>query len=59
MTTWRLEQSIAFSRGRIENMKSYLIIVEKTDTGYSAYSPDLSGCVATGRTLERDSEEHA
>jgi predicted RNase H-like HicB family nuclease len=22
----------------------------KTETGYSAYSPDLSGCVATGRT---------
>jgi predicted RNase H-like HicB family nuclease len=32
-------------------MKRYLIIVEKTDTGYSAYSRDLSGCVATGRTL--------
>lgn len=30
----------------------YLIIVEKTDTGYSAYSPDLSGCVATGTTRE-------
>lgn len=30
----------------------YLIIVEKTDTGFSAYSPDLSGCVATGTTRE-------
>ena len=28
----------------------YLIIVEKTGTGYSAYSPDLDGCVATGST---------
>ncbi|MBI4500451.1 MAG: type II toxin-antitoxin system HicB family antitoxin [Gemmatimonadetes bacterium] len=26
------------------------IVVEKTDTGYSAYSPDLEGCVATGTT---------
>jgi predicted RNase H-like HicB family nuclease len=26
--------------------------VEKTDTGYSAYSPDLDGCVATGNTRE-------
>ncbi len=29
-----------------------LIVVEKTDTGYSAYSPDLDGCVATGGTRE-------
>ena len=29
-------------------MKKYMIVVEKTQTGYSAYSPDLSGCVATG-----------
>jgi predicted RNase H-like HicB family nuclease len=28
----------------------YLIVIEKTKTGYSAYSPDLPGCVATGRT---------
>lgn len=27
-----------------------LIIVEKTKTGYSAYSPDIGGCVATGAT---------
>jgi predicted RNase H-like HicB family nuclease len=28
----------------------YVIVIEKTKTGYSAYSPDLPGCVATGRT---------
>jgi predicted RNase H-like HicB family nuclease len=33
-------------------MKKYLVVVEKTDNGYSAYSPDLDGCVATGRTRE-------
>jgi predicted RNase H-like HicB family nuclease len=27
-----------------------LVIVEQTDTGYSAYSPDVPGCVATGPT---------
>jgi len=32
-------------------MKRYLIVVEPTKTGYSAYSPDLPGCVATGHTL--------
>jgi predicted RNase H-like HicB family nuclease len=30
----------------------YLIIIEKTETGYSAYSPDLPGCVSTGATHE-------
>ena len=28
----------------------YLIVIEKTETGYSAYSPDINGCVATGDT---------
>ena len=28
----------------------YLIVIEKTKTGYSAFSPDLPGCVATGST---------
>jgi predicted RNase H-like HicB family nuclease len=30
----------------------YLIVIEKTSTGYSAYSPDLPGCIATGETQE-------
>jgi predicted RNase H-like HicB family nuclease len=30
----------------------YLIVIEKTSTGYSAYSPDLDGCVATGATKD-------
>ena len=33
-------------------MKRYLVIVEETRTGYSAYSPDLPGCIATGSTRE-------
>lgn len=35
----------------------YLIVIEKTNTGYSAYSPDLDGCIATGAT--RDEVENA
>lgn len=31
-------------------MHKYLIVIEKTNTGFSAYSPDLAGCVATGAT---------
>jgi predicted RNase H-like HicB family nuclease len=30
----------------------YLIVIEKTETGYSAYSHDLPGCVSTGATRE-------
>ncbi len=29
---------------------AYLLVLEKTDTGFSAYAPDLPGCVATGST---------
>lgn len=28
----------------------YLIVIERTRTGFSAYSPDLDGCVAAART---------
>ena len=31
-------------------MKRFLIIIEKTKTGFSAYSPDVPGCVATAKT---------
>lgn len=30
----------------------YLVIIEETDTGFSAYSPDLPGCIAAAPTLE-------
>lgn len=30
----------------------YLVIIEETGTGYSAFSPDLPGCVATGSSKE-------
>ena len=33
-------------------MQRYLIVIEPTATGFSAYSPDLMGCVSTGRTRE-------
>jgi predicted RNase H-like HicB family nuclease len=36
----------------IEEMKRYLIVIEQTDSGYSSYSPDLPGCVSTGKTRE-------
>lgn len=33
-------------------MYRFLIVIEKADNNYSAYSPDLPGCVATGKTRE-------
>jgi predicted RNase H-like HicB family nuclease len=30
----------------------YAIVIEKTAENYSAYVPDLPGCVATGPTVE-------
>lgn len=32
--------------------RRYPVIVEPTGTGYSAYSPDVSGCAAAGDTRE-------
>ena len=33
-------------------MNKYSIVVEETETGFSALSPDLDGCIATGKTRE-------
>lgn len=31
-------------------MYRFLVVIEKVNNNYSAYSPDLPGCVATGTT---------
>ena len=33
-------------------MHRFLIVMEKAASNYSAYSPDLPGCVATGATYD-------
>ncbi len=33
-------------------MKRYAIVVERAGSNYTAYVPDLPGCVATGETVE-------
>lgn len=35
----------------------YAIVVEKTENNYSAYVPDLPGCVATGQTVKEVEQE--
>jgi len=32
-------------------MMRYAVVIEKADDNYSAYVPDLPGCVATGSTI--------
>jgi predicted RNase H-like HicB family nuclease len=34
----------------------YAVIYEKTATGYSAYVPDLPGCIAAAATLQETEE---
>ena len=36
-----------------ETRLSYAVVIEPTATGYSAYVPDLPGCVATGHSLRQ------
>ena len=38
-------------------MHRFLIVIEKAENNYSAYSPDLPGCIATGATRE-DTEKN-
>lgn len=33
-------------------MHRFLVVIEKAENNYSAYSPDLPGCVATGADCE-------
>lgn len=33
-------------------MHRFLVVIEKANGNYSAYSPDLPGCAATGKTQE-------
>jgi len=36
--------------------RSYLVVIERGERNFSAYVPDLPGCIATGRTREQTVE---
>ena len=36
----------------------YAVVYERTPNNYSAYSPDLPGCISTGETWEDIQEKH-
>ena len=40
-------------------MPRYPIVIEKGRRNYSAYAPDVPGCVATGSTVEETTEQMA
>jgi predicted RNase H-like HicB family nuclease len=33
-------------------MKKYLVVIEPTSSGFSAYAPDLPGCIAAGQNRD-------
>ncbi len=33
-------------------MTNFLVVIEKANGNYSAYSPDLPGCIATGQSVD-------
>jgi predicted RNase H-like HicB family nuclease len=33
-------------------MEKYLVVIEKAKSNFSAFSPDVWGCIATGKTVE-------
>ena len=33
-------------------MEKYFVVIEKTETGFSAFSPDVPGCMTVGKTVE-------
>jgi len=35
----------------------YAIVIEKAEGNYSAYVPDLPGCIATGATMEEAEQQ--
>ena len=53
-TTWHLARPVFLSSldRRNEGPMRYAIVIEKAEGNFSAYVPDLPGCVATGGTNE-------
>jgi len=33
-------------------VSQYLVVIERGESGYGAYSPDLPGCATVGETIE-------
>ena len=44
------------AEAKARKVGAYIAVFEKTGTGYSAYVPDLPGCIAAGDTVQKTSE---
>ena len=42
-----------------EAMKKYAVVVESGPNNFSAYVPDLPGCIATGKTIGGRFPQHS
>ena len=40
------------SATEMKTVKGYAVVIEKAENNYSAYVPDLPGCVSTGASLQ-------
>ncbi len=45
-----MEQHLATGRPQVTEPTRYVVVYERTSDGWSAYVPDLPGCVAAGDT---------
>ena len=45
----QLKRSLKMENLNKKHMRKFLVVYEKTKTGYSAYVPDLPGVIATGK----------
>ena len=41
------------SRTGTKRVETYLVVIGRTSTGYSAHCPDVLGCAAVGKTVEK------
>ena len=52
MMTWLQAQRAVFSSKPVgSDTMRYAIVIEKSESNFSAYVPDLPGCIATGATI--------
>jgi predicted RNase H-like HicB family nuclease len=55
--TWDVEQHSEAGWAKRAALMRYAIVIEKADGNYSAYVPDLPGCVAAAPTVEAVEQE--
>src|SRR6516165_1274173 len=52
LTSEDVEHDLGSSRIEEQLIMRYVVLIEEAKSNFSAYVPDVPGCVATGKTLE-------